>query len=293
MQVNLNNCMHILSTIASTLLYGGSTRFTAYSPLDETPFLSDIMERMVNDNLSLDYVKQLLHNLQRDFQMLPSPIQVCLFLNIYFFVLWTFLPQFMMDNSSSSLKNMHSKRFWSSLLSNFSHQSLLHLLSNMSFLLTLGKPVCVELGNTVFIYTVLLSSFVCGYAPMIYEGLMVRLNPNSKRHQTRVNRMHIGFSGINMALAYLYMLLKPNEMFVLGYSDPMPFRTVFSVILWSDLAGLIIDNLLYSTGISHIGHLSGLLSGMGVRRVLCFTKWGNKLINWRCRAKICRPRDLF
>ena len=106
--------------------------------------------------------------------------------------------------------------------------------------------------------------------------------------------MHIGFSGINMALAYLYMLFKPNEMFVLGYSDPMPFKAVFSVILWSDLAGLIIDNLLFSTGISHIGHLSGLLSGMGIRRALCFTKWGNKLINWRCRAKICsRPRDLF
>ena len=151
-QVNFCNssCIHILSIIASTLLHGGSTRFTNYSQLGETLLLSDIMGKMANDNLSVDYVKQLLHNLQRDFQLLTSPIQVCLFYK-HLLLCDVDNPTSVHDGQLKLLTEEHECQV-TSHLSNFSHQSLLHLLSNMSFLLTLGKSVCEVLGKSVHIY---------------------------------------------------------------------------------------------------------------------------------------------
>jgi membrane associated rhomboid family serine protease len=227
----------------------------------------------------------IINELKSCFFKLPQAVLWCLLANTGMWVLWVFFQNFMIKHAAASIQNMKEKRFWSLPLSAFSHRSIAHLAGNMSVLVTVGARVATKLGKQAFFSVVGGTAAIEGLLTVIYEWILSNLDFDNPYRKKREQTFHIGFSGVNSALLFLFPLLLPSVSFQLGQecSTPVTGSKLFSFIFWFDVCGLLLDIFFWGTGISHIGHLSGYFCGYLAKRFLSDTKPGRKMISWRTR----------
>ena len=243
----------------------------------------------------LTYMNEALDEVSRLILKLPRVIQVLGAINVGFWILWWLVPRFMERNAGSSSLNLSANRPWALLLSAFSHISLVHLFFNMSALLQIGPKVCFALGDRLFISTVAVAAVFSGVLPILVERLAGRVK--SLKHQAKPNStrstMHIGFSGVNAAIMYLFATLYPTQQFEMLTFGNMKSTTVSAIKLLKglflvDVLGLIFDSLVQSTGISHAGHIGGFLAGYLIRKLVCLSKCDRGFLKWSFRGSFCK-----
>lgn len=151
----------------------------------------------------------------------PTPIRALLVINIAVFIAWQIFPEFMLKNFTESKDNLLKSRYWVYITHAFSHFSLLHLISNMIWLTSIGTAVANSLQPHVFYSIVGFSALLSGIFSTISRKFSLVFWPRNRRN-VRSNKITLGFSGINTALFFIYAILYPNAQLSILNSSPMP-----------------------------------------------------------------------
>jgi membrane associated rhomboid family serine protease len=228
------------------------------------------------------------------YDTLPETIQFCLLINAAFYIGWKLYETQMAKHATSSDENLSSGRVWSLLLSAFSHKSLLHLALNMYGFLSIGPTLLRAMGVRLFLISVITAAVFSSLLPLLYNRVVVRLFPGSRRLAAKKFEVHLGFSGVNSALLLLYALIQPHAQFTSPFAafvDGSTSGTVDALsflrsCMLGDLLGLGMDLAVTSTGISHAGHIGGFLGGYAVQQFVTETDLGRRLTPWNTRRKM-------
>lgn len=133
-------------------------------------------------------------------------------------------------------------RLWQPVTSMFIHGGLLHLAFNMIALWSIGKPIEREIGSPAFFQLY----FIAGLAGAL---LALILQP--------AQAVTVGASGAVIGILGALAVYFPNALLIV-FIFPMRART--AAILLAGISLLL--SLGESGGISHAGHLGGLLGGL-------------------------------
>ncbi len=136
---------------------------------------------------------------------------------------------------------------WQFITANFLHGGLLHLVFNMLGLYIFGGAVEKVFNKKGFIKYFL----ICGAGGFVtaYTLWFVGIIPNN---------LYIGASAGVYGLLLAFSLLYPNKKILLFFIIPM--KAKWLAILFGGLEFLM---MFRNDGISHIGHLGGILAGLG------------------------------
>ncbi len=136
---------------------------------------------------------------------------------------------------------------WQFVTANFMHINLTHLIFNMFGLYMFGCPVEKKMGQIEFIKYFLF----CGIGGYLLAFILwlIGLSPN---------HLIIGASAGIYGLLLAFSLLYPNQKILLFFVIPMQAKWLAVIF-----GGLEFFLMFRSDGISHIGHLGGLLAGLG------------------------------
>lgn len=247
-----------------------------YSPEDHLAIFGNALFGTFHGELTLPAQ---LSSMWRHINEQSSVIKTVLLLNTVFFVLWHILPAWMERHAAVGNMNWKHSRWWSILLSAFSHRDLAHFMGNMSIFLTIGSLVQKEVGNMLLVSIVILSAVVSGGCTLIYRHLLAVMFPNINRFQNTLYATTIGFSGVVSALVCLYTHIHPSLQ--LRYMHVNRYTTLYDLytyLLWFDVFGLAVSTLLFSTGISHTSHLGGVITGLLIRRALIATGTSGQIV---------------
>lgn len=146
------------------------------------------------------------------FLCLPPVIQGLVGVNVFIWFLCNLSDSFMRRHCGVSVKNVREGRWWSVFISAFSHQSIAHLMGNMSILMKLGGPVAEALGCKRFLLLVLGSAVGASLIATTWTWLTAKVFRRDERLQQHLSIPTIGFSGVNMALFYLFSEMRPNSL---------------------------------------------------------------------------------
>lgn len=266
----LTNSIH--SENINKMVISASPSSSAEIRLDDFFTFDDFISEMVDLGMK-----------QRDsFSSLPRIIQICLITNIGFWLAWQLFPETMRKHTACSQENLEQGRPWSLALSALSHLSPIHLLCNMSVLSQFGPLVLKELGNKAFFGLIVSSSLLGGMAPLIWDNLTKILIYRKQLPNQQIKKSYIGFSAVNSAILYMFSRLRPNNMASFMDFPPTRMKKMIEYIIAGDIAGAVVNTFMFSTGISHIGHLGGFLAGHLTKIFLCDTQIGRDLIGWSC-----------
>eukprot|EP01031_Cornospumella_fuschlensis_P027222 gene27222-32889_t len=210
-----------------------------------------------------------LSGLWRHIQEQSAIIKLVLLVNVLFFALWQIFPVLMENNAAVGTMNWRAGRWWSILLHAFSHRDLVHLIGNMSFLLSIGSLLEKAVGGHVFASTIVCTPLVSGTITLLYRHSLAMMFPSIKRYQSALYATTIGFSGVVSAFACLYVFINPSlKVRYMHVNRHTTLYDLFTYWLWFDVFGIIVSTLFFSTGISHTSHLGGVFSGFIVRQAL-------------------------
>jgi membrane associated rhomboid family serine protease len=136
---------------------------------------------------------------------------------------------------------------WQFITANFIHGNLTHLLFNMIGLYMFGCPVEKKVGQKEFIKYFL----VCGIGGYILAFILwaIGITPNN---------LIVGASAGVYGLLLAFSLLYPNQKILLFFVIPMQAKWI--ALIFGGLEFLL---MFRNDGISHIGHLGGILTGFG------------------------------
>jgi membrane associated rhomboid family serine protease len=138
-------------------------------------------------------------------------------------------------------------RIWQFITANFMHGNLTHLIFNMLGLYMFGCPVEKKVGQLEFIKYFL----VCGIGGYILAFILwaIGITPNN---------LIVGASAGVYGLLLAFSLLYPNQKILLFFLIPMQAK--WMAVIFGVLEFLL---MFRNDGISHIGHLGGILAGIG------------------------------
>lgn len=136
---------------------------------------------------------------------------------------------------------------WQFITANFMHGNLTHLVFNMFGLYMFGCPVEKKVGQMEFIKYFLVCG-VGGYA-LAFILWLIGLSPN---------HLIVGASAGIYGLLLAFSLLYPNQKILLFFAIPMQAKWLAVIF-----GGLEFILMFRNDGISHIGHLGGILAGLG------------------------------
>ncbi len=146
----------------------------------------------------------------------------------------------------------HEHKIWTILTSAFYHQDLIHLLFNMLALYVLGRGIESRLGKQRFVAFYLASCI----AASLLHVLSGAANDNW-------NRPMLGASGAVSAVAMLFALWNPHARFLLFFVIPMPAIAVVAVLVFMDVAGMLVQGFGGFSDLGHGAHLGGAAFGFG------------------------------
>jgi membrane associated rhomboid family serine protease len=129
------------------------------------------------------------------------------------------------------------------------HADLMHLAMNMFMLWMFGSQVALAWGTKKFLRFYLICGFGAGIVISTWPYLIMNLSPNALLIPT------IGASGAVYGVLLAYSLIWPDRVIALIF-PPITFRAIWLI------PGMFGMTLLFGgSGISHIGHLGGVLVG--------------------------------
>lgn len=137
--------------------------------------------------------------------------------------------------------------FWQFITANFMHGNMTHLIFNMFGLYMFGCPVEKKVGQMEFI-KYFLACGVGGYA-LAFLLWLIGLSPN---------HLIVGASAGIYGLLLAFSLLYPNQKILLFFAIPMQAKWMAVIF-----GGFEFIMMFKNDGISHIGHLGGILAGLG------------------------------
>jgi membrane associated rhomboid family serine protease len=136
---------------------------------------------------------------------------------------------------------------WQFITANFMHNDVAHLIFNMFGLYMFGNVVEKRVGEKEFIKYFLICG-IGGYL-LAYVLWLARITPNN---------LIVGASAGVYGLLLAFSLLFPNQKILLFFVIPMQAKWL--AILFGSLEFVLSFR---NDGISHIGHLGGILAGLG------------------------------
>jgi membrane associated rhomboid family serine protease len=178
-------------------------------------------------------------------------------LNAIVFFVWLIrsAQPFMADHFTvSAVGLLEDVRVWTLFTSAFSHKDLFHLLFNMILLWVF----CPELEriygkrNVAFLY--LLGAFGCSVG---HVGLSMATGNEATPM--------LGASGAVMAVVAVAVLIAPHRRLFLFGVLPLPAWGLGLGFVALDLLGLVGSAQGQASGISHVGHLGGLVAGLAFK----------------------------
>lgn len=140
--------------------------------------------------------------------------------------------------------------FWQPLSSMFMHGGLFHLLMNMMGLWSIGMFLERSIGSKYFLKLYFLSGFTSALFVVLFQG-----NPSIPT---------VGASGAIFGLLGALAVLYPNSPLVF-FVFPVRARTAALVLGVVSFLFALSDG---GSGISHLGHLGGLLGGLAYAKFL-------------------------
>ena len=136
---------------------------------------------------------------------------------------------------------------WQFITANFMHSDLTHLIFNMVGLFVFGGAVEKMVKENEFIKYFL----ICGIGGYVFAFILwlIGITPNN---------LIVGASAGVYGLLLAFSLLYPNQKVLLFFAIPMQAKWLAIIF-----AGLEFLLSFRNDGISHIGHLGGILAGLG------------------------------
>jgi membrane associated rhomboid family serine protease len=215
-------------------------------------------------------------SLFKDMSKKPKLLQLLFVLNGLMYLTWNLLSfsksggqQFLLNHFTSSINNLRSNRLWTLLTSAVTHASIYHLASNMITLMMLGPPLLKNLGTQKFATLLFISAAGSSLAAAGWSVFKKFFLTRIFKIRTRINgvetmrdQYEIGFSGVNAALMSAFALSFPYvPMNLLGFVSVTSIDAL--IMLFSiDVMGLILQNSILASNISHMGHIAGYLIGV-------------------------------
>lgn len=134
---------------------------------------------------------------------------------------------------------------WQFITANFMHADLTHLIFNMFGLYMFGCPIEEKVGQMEFIKYFL----VCGVGGYVLAFILwlIGISPNHL-----IVGASAGIYGLLLAFSFLY----PNQKILLFFAIPMQAKWLAVIF-----GGLEFILMFRNDGISHFGHLGGILAG--------------------------------
>lgn len=164
-----------------------------------------------------------------------------LLINVFFFMMTG--PQGLESTFRTFGLSPSSFAFWQPFTSMFLHGNFLHLLVNMVALWSIGMPIEREIGSSKFIKLFFISGLGGALAVMLLQSSV---------------SVTVGASGAILGLLGAMAVFFPNALLIV-FIFPMRART--AAILFGGISFLfaLFDS---GSGISHAGHLGGLVAGL-------------------------------
>lgn len=152
-------------------------------------------------------------------------------------------------------------RLWQFVTANFMHGSPQHLIFNMLGLYMFGCPVEKKVGQMEFIKYYL----VCGAGGYVLAFILwlSGITPNG---------LIVGASAGVYGLLLAFSLLYANQKILLFFAIPMQAKWMAVIF-----GGVEIILMFRNDGISHLGHLGGILAGIGYLVYVKALSLSNKL----------------
>ncbi|KAG9045021.1 hypothetical protein FS837_007155 [Tulasnella sp. UAMH 9824] len=169
------------------------------------------------------------------------------------------LYRWMLDNFTTSTRNLLQGRVWTLLTSCFSHEDAGHIFMNLLTFWFMGKPVLGMLGNSSFLALYLGGGLVSSF---ISSGYIILSGRNTGSH---------GASGAISAVLAFYATMFPRSTFLLFMIVPMPAWVCVGGLALYDLYGSLNNPHRRVDGAGHLGgFLAGFLYAMRLRRGVAF-----------------------
>lgn len=152
---------------------------------------------------------------------------------------------------------------WQFITANFMHADLTHLIFNMFGLYMFGCPVEKKVGQMEFIKYFL----VCGVGGYVLAFILwlIGISPN---------HLIVGASAGIYGLLLAFSLLYPNQKILLFFAIPMQAKWLAVIF-----GGLEFILMFRNDGISHIGHLGGILAGLFYLTYMKKISFGKGVVN--------------
>lgn len=165
-------------------------------------------------------------------------------LSVIFYIATWQNPDYFVENLGFSLNALAEGRYYTILTSLFMHANLLHLVTNMIALLSLGGSVE---GKGAIRY--LLVYFLAGVAG-VFAAIVPIFNYSTET-------LFVGASGAISGIIGYGIFINPGSWVTFPWIIPIPFAIAAGVYLLTTLSFLFVTN-----GVAYPAHLFGLLFGM-------------------------------
>ena len=230
-----------------------------------------------------------LHDLVLSFNKLDMPIKAIIAINFAVWIAWRLNPNFLSKNFAEGKENVSQGRYWTMFTSSISHISIEHLIANMVCFASIAPNILAVVTPKVFYGIIGSAVVISGFVSTLLRPFSLLLWPKTQR-TSRLQRLSLGFSGVNTALLYIFAVLNPTARLSILNTTPISAVTAVRRLVFTDVVGQVLEMTILPSPIGHASHLGGYLAGWLVRYVLC-SKYGNKFANWNIRRKF--SKDIF
>ncbi len=179
----------------------------------------------------------------------PPIVQYLMIANLVVFALQIAVPQISEFGPVRPYYMWQAGHLWEPFSYMWLHAGLGHLAMNMFALWMFGSPLALAWGPRKFLNFYLFCGIGAGFVIASWPYLIMNLSPQALLIPT------VGASGAIYGVLLAYSLTWPDRVIALIF-PPITFRAIWLI------PGLFVMTLMFGGGgISHIGHLGGVLMG--------------------------------
>jgi membrane associated rhomboid family serine protease len=214
--------------------------------------------------------------------MTPPVIKQLIIANVVVFLLQFILPGVLEYGPVRPYFVWHEGHLWEPITYMWLHGGLGHILMNMFMLWMFGSQLALAWGPKKFLRFYLFCGIGAGVIIATWPYLVMNLSPESLLIPT------VGASGAIYGVLLAYSLTWPDRVIALIF-PPITFRAIWLI------PGLFVMTVMFGGGgISHIGHLGGVLMGWlylrrkgeAGARTLSFEHLRYRIKRYRMRRKL-------
>jgi len=181
--------------------------------------------------------------------MTPPVIQQLIIANVVVFLLQFIFSDILKYGPVRPYYVWHEGHLWEPITYMWLHGGLGHILMNMFALWMFGSQLALAWGPKKFLRFYLFCGIGAGVVIATWPYLIMNLNPDSLLIPT------VGASGAIYGVLLAYSLTWPDRVIALLF-PPITFRAI-----WLIPGLFVLTVMVGGGGISHIGHLGGVLMG--------------------------------